>query len=267
MILKQFYLKAVLAACLTIAFVPVVSAQPAVAVPAPSTVQFMSAYDFHLTAAGLANDDERFVFDTYWGGDLDLVDYVWGRASILIDYEAVLGSEYRPFDPNQSYYLLEASSSVRAGATEMALVFHHVSRHLSDRPKRFSIAWNVLQARAMRRFAVGGSTVEARADLGKLTQHSWVDYTWTADLDLLVRRPINGHVGTFARAYGEAFGVDRRTLNRGTKTGGRLEGGVRLTGRRGSLELVAGYEGRVDADPINRVPMRWVFAGFRLVSN
>ena len=33
--------------------------------------------------------------------------------NVLVDYEAMLGSEFRPFDPNQGNYTLEASASVR----------------------------------------------------------------------------------------------------------------------------------------------------------
>jgi len=47
-------------------------------------------YDFHLSAARLNIDDPRFVWDTRFGGDLDVVDYVSGRLSLLID----TGSNY-----------------------------------------------------------------------------------------------------------------------------------------------------------------------------
>ncbi len=51
---------------------------------------------------------QRFTWDTHWGGDFDLVDYVHGRVTFLADYQALLGSEFRPFDPYQSNYTLEA---------------------------------------------------------------------------------------------------------------------------------------------------------------
>jgi hypothetical protein len=106
--------------------------------PAPpsTTPEFLPRSEFHLGANSLAveTDDERFSWDAFFGGSIDLVDYVKGRGSVFIDYHPVLGSEYRPFDPNQAYYILEASSSYRVGATEIVGVFHHVSRHLSVRP-------------------------------------------------------------------------------------------------------------------------------------
>src|ERR1700722_7298839 len=97
--------------------------------PAPASAEpdFFTRYDFHLSAAALSIDDPRFKWDTHFGGELDLIDYVVGRASIIADYEAVLGDQLRPFDPNQGNYTLEASSSVRVGDTEIVGVFHHVS--------------------------------------------------------------------------------------------------------------------------------------------
>ena len=251
-------------ACLVFMFAAHALAQsPA---PEPATPDFLSRYDFHLTANALAIDDQRFSWDVHFGGDLDVADYKVGRTSILIDYEALLGDEYRPFDPNQSYYLLEASSSYRASGTEIAFVFHHVSRHLSDRDKRGAIAWNVVGARVMRRFALGGVTVDTRGDAGSVVQHSYVDYRWTADLDLWIRRAVSRRVGLFAHGYGEIFGVEGTPGNRGSQTGGRAEAGVRFDGRAGALELFAGIERRIDADPIDLLPKRWGIAGFRLLS-
>ena len=195
----------------------------------------------------------------------DLVDYGVGRVTVLADYEIVLGSEFQPFDPNQGNYRLEASSSVRAGRVEVAGVFHHVSRHLGDRPKRGGVAWNVFGARVQG----GGHSGTTRFDLqgfaGRVIQHSFVDYTWTADLQLQARRRLNRRVDVFGRGRGEVFGVDRAVLGRDAQTGGLVEGGVRLNGEAGAIELFAGCEKRIDAYPIERVAERWFFAGFRLV--
>jgi len=235
--------------------------------PPPAGPEFFSRSEFHLSANSLGgSDDDRFSWDAYFGGNLDVFDYVKGRASILVDYHPVLGSELRPFDPNQAYYLLEVSSSYRIGETEIAGVFHHVSRHLSDRPKQFAIAWNVLGVRAMRHAEVGGVTVDAQVGGGAIVQHSFVDYSWTADSDVMIRRAINRLAGVFAHGSGEVFGVDGSEPTRGTQTGGRLEAGVRLNGRGAAIELFIGIERRLDADPIDRLPKRWTVAGFRLLS-
>jgi hypothetical protein len=259
--------RAALAALLLVASAPRAHAQtsPAIA-PAPATPDFMSRYDFHLSAAAVSINDPRFSWETHFGGDIDVADYIVGRSSILVDYEAVLGDEFRPFDPNQGNYTLEASSSARAGDTEVAVVFHHVSRHLSDRPKRFAIAWNVLGVRVLRRVTIQGFTIDGVATAGKVVQNSFVDYTWTGDLDLMIRHPVSPRFGVFAHGFGDAFLVDQTVAHRDRQLGGTVEVGLRINGRAGAVELFAGAETRVDADPIDRIARRWALAGFRLLS-
>jgi hypothetical protein len=240
--------------------------QPVVSPPTASP-DFLTRYDFQLSAAALGVDDQRFSWDTHFGGSLDVADYVVGRAAVRIDYEAVLGDEYRLFDPNQGNYTLEASSSGRIGEhTEVVGVFHHVSRHLSDRPKREAIAWNVAGARILHRLAVGTTTVDVDLEGGAIVQHSTVDYNWTSELNLIVRRPVNDRLGMFAQGSGQLFGVDRSVSDRGRQAGGFGEVGVRINGRAGAVELFAGFEHRVDAYPIGFESKHWALAGFRLLS-
>jgi hypothetical protein len=262
-----------LAVFLTIIFAAHAGAQvpQPVVVPAPADPEFLPRYDYHLTAYALLHEDDaakRFSWDTHFGGSLDLVDYIRGRASLLIDYQAVLGSEFRSFDPNQGNYILEASASARARDTELVGVFHHVSRHLSDRPKRPAVAWNTVGARVLHRVTVGDTRIDADLDIARVVQHSFVDYTWIGSLELQVRRSVTPRVGVFAHAAGELYGVDVLTAGRSRQRGGMAEAGVRVTGARGALELFAGIERRVDAYPLELVrnPKRWALAGFRLVS-
>jgi hypothetical protein len=238
---------------------------------APEQVEFFPRYDFHLSAAGLGSDDHaRFLWDTHWGGDFDLVDYVKGRVSFLVDYQAVLGNEFRPFDPNQGNYTLEFSGSGRLGQTEFVAAFHHVSRHLSDRPKRQAIAMNVLEGRVLRRFDARGTTIDVRANVGRVVQRAYVDYTWIGDLDIVARRSLRPRIGTYGRIFGELYGVSEqdepRLPRRGAQHGGRVEAGFRFSGKGGALELFAGYERVVDADPFDRQARQWPLAGFRLVN-
>jgi hypothetical protein len=244
------------------------AAQPPVPAPsvAPASPDFLTHYNFHLSADALSNGDQRFSWQTHFGGDLDLVDYVAGRLNLLIDYEAMLGSEFRRFDPNQGNYTLEGSGSLRAGGAEIAGVFHHVSRHLGDRSKRFAIAWNAVGVRVLRRVATTAATVDLQGSAGRVVQRAFVDYAWTGDADAVIRRPISPRVGVFAHLFGQLVGVDPAIAGRGTQRAGRLEAGLRLNGRAGALELVVGFERRSDADPIDRTPQRWTFAGFRFVS-
>jgi hypothetical protein len=232
----------------------------------PTTPEFLSNYHFHLAAAKLSGDDQRFSWDTHFGGDLDLIDYVSGRLNIVADYNAVLGSEFRAFDPNQGNYTLEASLSGRAGATEIAAVFHHVSRHLSDRSKRLAIDWNIVGVRVLRQMDAAGWAIDTQAFGGGATKHDYVDYTWTGSVDVQLRRPIRERLGAFVHGTGELFGVDPRIAGRDAQAGGRLEGGVRISGRAAVVELFVGLERRVDAYPLDRAAQRWAMAGFRLVS-
>jgi len=99
----SFFRRAVLAACLALLVAPASHAQEALKIPPPTSMDFMTRFDFHMSAAGLSSEDPRFSWDTHWGGDFDFLDYVFGRFSFLADYEAVLGKENRLFDPNHAY--------------------------------------------------------------------------------------------------------------------------------------------------------------------
>lgn len=265
---------AAVAACLLILlFALPVSAQipQPVESPRPSAPAFISGYEFHLTANTLIYNappgDERFSWDTHFGGSTDLADYVAGRTSLTVDYEAVLGSEYRPFDPNQASYTLEASTSLRVPeVAEFVFDFHHVSRHLSDRPKRGAVAWNVVGLRILKRLTIAGTTIDADLDGGVVVQKSFVDYGQIGELQLQVSRPVSRRVGFFAHAVGQLYLVDDTIPDRGAQTSGKVEVGLRLTGERGGLELFAGVERRADAYPLDRVAQEWGLAGFRLVS-
>ena len=267
--------RAALAACLILTFAARSTAQPQpVFVPPPAGPEFLPRYDFHMNVDSLSPPkdtpqeiaDDRFSWDTHFGGSFDVLDLVFARAGALIDYEAVEGSEYRPFDPNQGNYTLEGFVMARInGRFEAGAIFHHMSRHLSDRPKTQAIAWNELGGRVLQRFDAQGTSFDIDLEGGWALQHSYVDYTWLADANLLVKHQISPRVGVFSRDTGSFFGVSDLTP-RGTQVGVRIEGGVRLTGHGGVMELYLGYEKRVDAYPFDRVPQHWGLAGLRLLS-
>jgi hypothetical protein len=251
------------------------SQQPVIA-PAAAAPDFLTRYDFHLSIARLVPStptpapvvvDDRFAWDAHFGGSFDIADLVVGRLGVIVDYQAVMGSELRPFDPNQGNYTLEGFVSARLDAnTEVAGIFHHVSRHLSDRPKAFAVAYNEVGGRLMHRLSLGTTTIDVDLEGGRAVQHSYVDYTWIGEGQLLIRRPITDHVGLFAHGHGQAFAVNELLAKRGTQAGGQVEAGVRVTGRSGVLEIFAGYEKRVDADVLDRLSQRWGLVGFRLLS-
>lgn len=256
---------AALAACVVVLPARAVLAQQPLAAP-PDHAEFFSRFDFTMSAASLGANDNRFTWDTHWRGDFDLVDYKYGRATFVGDYQALLGNEFRPFDPYQSNYLLEASGSIRIKRIEIAGVLNHVSRHLGDRPKRLAVAENSLGVRVLHQIGTGhATTLDVRLDARKVIAQAYVDYTGMGDLDLTLRRRMNDRVGVYGRAYGEIVTVDRSIADRSNQTGGRGEVGTRISGTRGALELFGGVERVIDADPLDRIPHSWAFLGFRLI--
>lgn len=233
----------------------------------PAKAEFLPRTNFQLAANTLSGGDPRFTWDSRFGGSADVLDYHFGRLGIVGDYEAVVGSERKNFDVNQGLYILESSASGRYHEHEFALVFHHVSRHLSDRLKPKPTAWNVLEARYLRNFNVSGTTVALVAAAGNVVTHVDVDYTWNLNVDVAVRRPVSPRLDIYARGLGETFGVDPAIKGRTqAQHGGRFEGGVRFNARNAALELFAGVEHRMDADLHDYMPVTWGVMGFRLVN-
>ena len=202
---------------------------------APPSRSFFTRYDFHLTGVALSIDDPRFTWDARFGGEVDLIDYVAGRTSIAVDYEAVLGDQFRAFDPNQGNYILEASSSARAGQTEIVGVFHHVSRHLSDRPKLFAIAWNTFGARVLRSWSVGGTTVDGDRRSGQGHRSTPSSTTLGRARRTCVRHALAPEADVFMHGTGRGDRPRRADVDRGAgpnaQAGGLVEAGVRLKGR------------------------------------
>jgi hypothetical protein len=236
---------------------------------APHTTDFLPRFDWKASIALLGHPDPRFTWDAQWVGDFDLVTYPNGRASVLAAYQTLLGSEFRPFDPYQSNYQLEASGSAFAGRTEVAAVLSHVSRHLGDRPNRTTIAENSFGARLLRRFGAGApASLDVRLDARKVVARSYDDYTWIEEVEMVARRRFNPHVSAFLRGYGQLIQVDPDVLGRPTQRGGRLEAGLNLRGRQTqgpAAEVFVGGEQMIDADPLDRTTRRWAYVGVRLL--
>jgi hypothetical protein len=96
-------------------------------------------------------------------------------------------------------------------------------------------------------------------------QKSNVDYDWEANAGADLRFDVRQHVSIIYGANARFVGVDG-TAGRGRQTGGRVEGGLRLEGERGAIELVVAAEHRIDAYPLDAASLSWVSAGFRFVS-
>ncbi len=238
---------------------------PDTARAASGDVVFLSRFDYVFGLEFLASDDPRFDFDATFGGALDLIDYTRGRLTFEAEYEAILGNEYQPFDPNQGNYKLAGVLSARARSVEVAVVYHHVSRHLGDRPKRVPIDWNMLGARLRSAIARGGTELEMRADVRGAVLHTYVDYTWELDAQARARVRLTDRTAFVASGGLRVVGVDGSRA-RGTQYGARAEGGVRLDGSVAAVELFVAAERRIDPYPLAFGTASWVIGGFRLVN-
>ena len=242
----------------------------------PPTVNFLTRYDFHLTAEHLSSDDERFSWDANFGGELDLIDYTAGRFTFYANYQVITGDEFRAFDANQGNYTLGGRLSGRIKGTEVAGVFHHVSRHLSDRPKPFPVDWNMIGVRVSRPIPVGKLLLDTHVDIRSVTQRSYVDYEWELDGGIRARYPINKSWAVVGNGDLRILGVDDTVAqcgpadlclaHRGTQTGGRGEGGIRFEGKVAAVELFLAVEHRIDPYPLEFDTVTWWSAGFKLLS-
>jgi hypothetical protein len=243
-----------------------VSALPAAAqTPGAPSVEFLPRSVFHMAAEHLSGDDPRFIWDANLGGEVDFVDFGRGRATFFANYQVILGNELKEFDPNQSSYILEGSVSGRLPAVELAAVFYHQSRHLSDRHNTQPVDWNMVGVRARRSWIAGTTHVDARADLRGVIQRTFVDYRWEFEgrlrADHILRPGRSLLVGGAVRH----LGVDG-SQNRGGQTGIRGEAGVRFDGGGGAVELFIAGERRIDPYALQFSTKTWFTAGFRLLS-
>ena len=228
------------------------------------TTEFMSRTAFHMNAEYLSDDDPRYVWDADFGGELDVVDYGYGRFTFEANYQVVLGEEIRSFDPNQGNYILAGNVSARTRWFEVAGQLYHQSRHLADRPKEEAIDWNTLGGRVRKPFKYKEATFDARADVRGVFMKTTVDYSWEIDAALRSDVKVHPHVGLVAVADVRYLGVDG-SQNRGNQTGYKIEGGVRFEGRAGAVELFIAGERRIDPYPVEVGVAQWFTAGFRLL--
>ena len=242
----------------------VVSAFAQTSDPSPErVVTFLPRFDFEVSMEHLFSEEIRYVWDANFGGDIDLVSIGRTRATFVANYQTILGSEFRAFDPNQGNYTLEGSVSVRTGAVEAAGVFHHVSRHLSDRPKRIAVDWNMVGGRIRGEGRHDRFEYEAHADIRGVIQHTFVDYRWEIDSEVSTRLMLKPRVALLAIGAWRVLGVDG-TRGRGNQHGYRGEGGVRFAGRSATLDLFLAAEQRVDPYQLEFSTVRWMTAGFRI---
>ena len=232
----------------------------------PSQAQeFFPRFDFGLSGAYFVEEDSRFNWAFEFAGDLDVVDWTGGRATFVAAYEAIAGEEFRRFDVNQGNYLLEGVVVFRAGGVEIGPVWHHVSRHLSDRSKRPPIDWNMLAFRARRTMPDDRDGLAWRADVRRTITRAFVDYDWEVEGGASLARRVSPRLVATASGGVRIVATDG-SRERGTQAGGRLEGAIRTLGRRASAEVFAAFEQRVDPYPTAFGTGRWLTTGLRLRS-
>jgi hypothetical protein len=228
-------------------------------------VQLLPRTTFLLSAEHLADQDLAFVWDMNFGGALDVIDYGAGRATFVANYQAILGDEFRHFDPNQGNYILSGTASLRARGVEVAGVFYHQSRHLADRDNRVAVAWNMAGVRLERSLTTGRARVDGRVDVRGVVARAFVDYTWEIEGAVRSDVQIRPTVAVLFAGTIRRLGVDD-SQNRGDQTGFRGETGVRFEGRRGAMEFFLAAEQRIDPSPLQFGTARWASVGFRLLS-
>ncbi len=208
--------------------------------------------------------DARYNWDADLGIDVDLFDLGFVRGNLLANLETIVGSELRDVDPNQNSYTTDFAVFVRLPRGELGATFHHVSRHLGDRADLGSVSWNMAGVVYGDRFAAGPVRVDAGARAMGTVERANVDYVAQLELHAAAELPINRRVSLVGDAMVVVVPVERAQLGRSALRGGRVLAGVRLPARVGAVDLLAGWEQRIDAGQFTRDTPRWFQLAVRL---
>ena len=118
--------------------------------------------------------------------------------------------------------------------------------------------------RVLRQTTTRGAVIDFFADVAGNTQRVNVDYEWSANASVKVRRQVHRRLALFGAGVGHLMGVSDE-LARGTQAGGEIEGGIRLMGEAGVAEFFIGFESRFDAHQIDFEARQWFMVGFRVL--
>ncbi len=216
---------------------------------AAQDVSWLPEAALRLQALRYGTTEPDFKWSGWMGGGLGLVRVSGATLRVDADVETIIGSERRTFDANQANYHLAASVRGEFGASDVQVVYHHVSRHLEDRPKTQAVDWNVLGVRVGRRF---GTRVPLRVQLGlgHTTQVSLVGYGW----ELTGRAEGARALGPDARGVALYAALDLRYVEaessaafpRDSFLDARLESGLRARRDGREARLFAVFERRND---------------------
>jgi len=228
-------------------------------------VVWLPNYHFHLNMAHLSSDSPRYNWDANYGGELGILAVGRSQLTFVANYQAVLGEEFHPFDPNQGNYTIDGVLSSRVKGFYVAGVFHHLSRHLADRAKRPPVDWNMFGGRVGAVLKHNDTDVEARFDLLGAILKTNVDYDWEMHAGVRAHHRVYGTFGLIGSAMLRQVGTNGLG-NRGTQTGGRGEGGFRVSGKAATVELYLAVEKVIDPYPTEFGTTNYASIGMRLLS-
>ena len=132
-----------------------------------------------MMAVRYAATEDAFVWDGWIGAGAGLLRIKRVTGYFTADVETVIGREKRTFDANQAAYHVELGARARVGRHVIGPFFHHVSRHVVDRPKTDAVDWNIVGLRAAGPLP-DGFPVPGRyaASVGQAVQRSTIGYRW-----------------------------------------------------------------------------------------
>jgi hypothetical protein len=222
--------------------------------------EWLPEVSVHLKAGRYLPAETAFGWTGWVGAGAGLLKLREATAYFSADIETIIGNELRGFDANQANWHLEAGLKLRAGDAYVVPFFHHVSRHLVDRPKTQAVDWNLLGLRVSA--ARGG--VRAAASLGHTVQRSLVGYGWEARVLAEARAPRRGG-GPYLRG-------ELRFVSAGSGTQPPGDGFVDLHGEAGlrgvregrSFDLFVAWERRNDVFVEQPGARTRALAGFRI---
>lgn len=215
---------------------------------AAESTALLPGISVRLKAARYSSNAEEFRWTGWVGAGAGLARVEGVTAYLTGDVETVVGSEQAAFDARQANYTIELGASRRLGRVTASVLFHHVSRHVLGRPKEQAVDWNIVGVRASTHRRKGRSLpFRISAGIGHTTQVSLVGYRWEmtgrVEADLVRRRWGTAYLLSDARAV-----TTTRTeaFPRSGFVDVAVEGGLRWSGRAGSLGAFLAYEHRND---------------------
>jgi hypothetical protein len=199
-----------------------------------------------LEAARYAPSERELGWTTWIGAGAAVVRA--GSADLYgsAELETIVGNERRAFDANQANYHLELGVSTRRRGVELSPFFHHVSRHMVDRPKPQAVDWNVLGVRLSRRLE-GALPTRLTLAAGHTTLASLVGYGWELTAQAEAEWPRGRRAAGYAAAAARAVTAERSPeFPRDGFVDLSIEAGARFRREARALNVFAAFERRHD---------------------